>query len=54
MLNKEKIASFNEPYVAAHRQKLNFLRENLSKKNLDFNTILNKVSDCQIAIPSWA
>jgi L-rhamnose isomerase/sugar isomerase len=54
MLNKEKIASFNEPYVAAHRQKLNFLRENLSKKNLDFNTILNKLSDFQIAIPSWA
>jgi L-rhamnose isomerase/sugar isomerase len=54
MLNKEKIASFNEPYVAAHRQKLNFLRENLSKKNLDLNTILNKLSDFQIAIPSWA
>lgn len=54
MLNKEKIASFNEPYLAAHKQKLNFLGENLSKKNLDLNTILNKLSDFQIAIPSWA
>jgi L-rhamnose isomerase/sugar isomerase len=54
MLNKEKIASFNEPYLAVHKQKLNFLGENLSKKNLDLNTILNKLSDFQIAIPSWA
>ena len=54
MLNKEKIASFNEPYLVAHKQKLNFLGENLSKKNLDLNTILNKLSDFQIAIPSWA
>ena len=54
MLNKEKIASFNEPYLAAHKQNLNFLVENLSKKNLDLNTVINKLSDFQIAIPSWA
>ena len=54
MLNKENIASFNEPYLAAHKQKLNFLGENLSKKNLDLNNVINKLSNFQIAIPSWA
>ena len=54
MLNKEKIASFNESYLAAHKQNLNFLGENLSKKNLDLNTVISKLSDFQIAIPSWA
>ena len=54
MLNKEKIASFNESYLATHKQNLNFLGENLSKKNLDLNTVINKLSDFQIAIPSWA
>ena len=54
MLNKEKIASFNESYLGSHKQNLSFLGENLSKKNLDLNTVINKVSDFQIAIPSWA
>jgi L-rhamnose isomerase/sugar isomerase len=54
MLNKEKIASFNESYLATHKQNLNFLGENLSKKNLDLNNVINKLSDFQIAIPSWA
>ena len=50
MLNKEKIASFNESYLVSHKQNLSFLGENLSKKNLDLNTVINKVSDFQIAI----
>ena len=54
MLNKEKIASFNESYLVSHKQNLSFLGENLSKKNLDLNIVINKVSDFQIAIPSWA
>ena len=54
MLNKEKIASFNESYLATHKQNLNFLGENLSKKNLDLNNVINKLSNFQIAIPSWA
>ena len=54
MLNKEKIAYFNESYLATHKQNLDFLGENLSKKNLDLNTVINKLSDFQIAIPSWA
>ena len=51
---QRKIASFNESYLAAHKQNLNFLGENLSKKNLDLNTVISKLSDFQIAIPSWA
>ena len=54
MLYKEKIASFNESYLVTHKQNLSFLRENLSKKNLDLNNVINKLSDFQIAIPSWA
>ena len=33
---------------------INYFFKKIPKKNLDLNTVINKVSDFQIAIPSWA
>ena len=51
---KENITAFNELNLEAHKRSWSFLGENLSNKNIDLETLINKVGDFQIAIPSWA
>ena len=54
MLKKENITAFNQLNFEAHKRSWSFLGENLSNKNIDLETLINKVGDFQIAIPSWA
>ena len=54
MLKKENITAFNQLNLEAHKRSWSFLGENLSNKNIDLETLINKVGDFQIAIPSWA
>ncbi|MBW8201473.1 TIM barrel protein [Flagellimonas abyssi] len=54
IINKEQIASHNQINFDNHDQSFDFLANQLSKKGYDVEHILKKISDFQVAIPSWA
>ena len=54
IINKEQIASHNQINFDNHDQSFDFLANQLSKKGYDVEHILKKVTDFQVAIPSWA
>ncbi len=54
VINKEHIASHNQSNFDKHGQTFDILANTLSKKGFDVENILEKVSDFQVAIPSWA
>lgn len=54
VLDKEHITSHNQNNFDKHDQSFDFLANTLSKKGFDVEHILKKISDFQVAIPSWA
>jgi len=51
-IEKNKLAQHNDSLLSAHQQKLNNLKSEWT--SIDLETIIQKLVDFQIAIPSWA
>ena len=54
MLDRKKLKTFNEKYQSEHNRHWNYLSDSLIKKGFDIDSVLQKLSAFQIAIPSWA
>ncbi|WP_339623446.1 sugar isomerase [uncultured Winogradskyella sp.] len=53
-LTKQHIEDANKKELASQNNSFNFLSDTLASKGHDVSTILTKLSDFQVAIPSWA
>lgn len=53
-IQKDQILKCNQSKSDNHHQNFDFLSNKLSKQGYDVNAILSKLSDFQVAIPSWA
>ena len=51
---KDFIENENKRSAAEHTLQINYLRELLTKKGFDVNTLLDQIKKFQVAIPSWA
>ena len=54
MINPERIHDLNQPLLADHQVQLTYLTDLLSRRGLDVSSIVRKLVDVQVAIPSWA
>ncbi|MEM6628771.1 MAG: TIM barrel protein [Bacteroidota bacterium] len=50
----ESIEAFNKQQLGAHQGQFDYLADQLTKKGVAVSNILGKLSDFQVAIPSWA
>ncbi|RPA68710.1 sugar isomerase [Cyclobacteriaceae bacterium YHN15] len=53
-ITTDHIQTSNKPKEIAHAREFNFLAENLEKKGLNVEQLIQKLQALQIAIPSWA
>ncbi len=53
-IQEEQIQIENQKDLASHVESLDFLSNKLTKQNYDVNSIISKLADFQVAIPSWA
>lgn len=53
-ISEEHIQEFNKKELNSHHERFDFLSQLLSKKGVDVNGLVAKLSDFQVAIPSWA
>jgi len=53
-LEKDQIASINKKELTDHMERYNHLTHSLDKEGIDVDTLETKLSDFQVAIPSWA
>ncbi|PQJ72710.1 sugar isomerase [Polaribacter butkevichii] len=53
-VSKEQIFEYNKKGLENHTEKLDFLAGQLTKKGHDVASIVSKLSEFQVAIPSWA
>jgi len=53
-LTQQHIEDDNKKNLASQNNQYNFLADSLTSKGYDVNSIINKLSDFQVAIPSWA
>jgi L-rhamnose isomerase/sugar isomerase len=53
-INKNQLEDNNKEDLTKHRIRFDFLSDDLSKKRMDVHAIIKKLSDFQVAIPSWA
>ena len=53
-IQKEQILDINKSGLNNHTENFDFLANKLTKQGADVNTIVSKLSDFQVAIPSWA
>lgn len=53
-IEKEQVFASNKPYHVSHEENFNFLSNSLTKKGINVEAILEKLSEFQVAIPSWA
>ncbi|WP_425234221.1 sugar isomerase [Ulvibacterium sp.] len=53
-IDKNQIQDTNQKYIAEHTKHFDFLSSLLSRKGYEIDSIINKLSDFQVAIPSWA
>ena len=51
---KEKIQDFNKNELVSHQENFDFLAIKLSKNGYNVDSIVSKLADFQVAIPSWA
>lgn len=51
---KDQIHDSNKNELFSHQERFDFLSSNLIKKGVDVNALVEKLSDFQVAIPSWA
>lgn len=53
-IEQNNIQDINNKGLNAHNQHFDFLSNNLSNKGVDVTTLIKKLQDFQVAIPSWA
>lgn len=53
-INQSEISDYNKKVVADHNENFDFLSNKLTKQGKDVNSIVAKLAEFQIAIPSWA
>ncbi|WP_422083612.1 sugar isomerase [Ulvibacterium sp.] len=53
-IDKNQIQDTNQKYIAEHNKHFGFLSSLLSSKGYGVDSIIKKLSDFQVAIPSWA
>lgn len=53
-ITKEQLHSYNQGKIQEHQEQFNFLRDQLEKKGINVETVLKKIQDFQVAVPSWA
>jgi len=53
-INQSEISDYNKKVVADHHENFDFLSNKLTKQGKDVNSIVAKLAEFQIAIPSWA
>ncbi|EAZ80443.1 TIM barrel protein [Algoriphagus machipongonensis] len=53
-LTSDKIQELNQSKLSSHQEELNFLSNRLSKEGHDVESLIQKIKDFQIAVPSWA
>ncbi|PWS26677.1 sugar isomerase [Pedobacter yonginense] len=51
-IEQNQIEQHNDSLISAHQRKLNFIKEDWS--HIDLESVIQKLVDFQIAIPSWA
>lgn len=51
---KDQIHDSNKNELSSHQERFDFLSSNLVKKGVDVSELVNKLSDFQVAVPSWA
>ncbi|MFX0555416.1 sugar isomerase [Maribacter sp. CXY002] len=54
ILNNSDIAADNQKSLQDHEDRFDFLSNTLTKANINVNDLVKKLSDFQVAIPSWA
>jgi L-rhamnose isomerase / sugar isomerase len=53
-INQDHIEQINKNKIESHHKHFDFLSNNLSAQNKDVQAIIEKLSQFQVAIPSWA
>ena len=53
-IDKSRISDHNDKNLDQHQVQLDFLEQQLARKEVDVESIIQKLSHLQIAIPSWA
>ncbi|WP_406684684.1 sugar isomerase [Seonamhaeicola sp. MEBiC1930] len=53
-ISKEQIKDSNQAYQSDHDERFDFLSNQLSKKGHNIDKLVEKLSNFQVAIPSWA
>ncbi len=53
-LDEQHIQDQNEIAIVSHNERYDFLSHELDKQGIDVGKIVQKISDFQVAIPSWA
>ena len=54
MFDSNKLIEINKKQLSEHQRNWSFLKESLTNKGVDVENLIQKISDFQIAIPSWA
>jgi L-rhamnose isomerase/sugar isomerase len=53
-IKKEQVLDFNKSGIHSHKDNYDFLANQLSNRGHNIETIVSKLSEFQVAIPSWA
>ncbi len=53
-IDQNHISDVNQALIKAHQEDFNYIANRLSKSGVDVETLLKKLADFQVAIPSWA
>ncbi|TKD63562.1 sugar isomerase [Flavobacterium sp. ASW18X] len=53
-INPNQLTDINKSYKDVHEVHFNFLKDSLLKKGVNVDSIIRKLIDFQVAIPSWA
>lgn len=53
-INPAQIENTNEPLLSNHKEQFEFISNQLQKRGIDIEALINKVQNLQIEIPSWA
>jgi len=54
MFDSNQLIGINKKQLSEHQRNWSFLKESLTNKGVDVEDLIQKISDFQIAIPSWA
>jgi len=54
MFDSNQLIEINKKKISEHQRNWSFLKESLTNKGVDVEDLIQKISDFQIAIPSWA